>query len=191
MGNGIDPRFDPAFQRGYKPKPGETAHKRVKPASGQTTVTAQAVPTPVARPAESLSAVSDEVVWADDEPELEQVTTPTPPAGQAESLETAAMVYDYREDAPALLAQIETAPRRNPYFLALWIMAIGFIVLAIFLYVMSVVSSYSGTSTNGADVFQLVFSQLGWMLATPLITVGLATLVLLVLIQALRHRSRR
>jgi hypothetical protein len=182
VGNDIDPRFDPAFQRGYKPKPGERLRTRVRPAPQVTNP-----PGPAATPSRPVSSASDEVPWADDEPEPEAV----PPAHVVEVVSGVAVEQDYVEEGAPLLAGVETAPRRNRYFLTLWVMAVGFIALGILLYVMSVATSYTTTNTNGSDVVQLVFSQLGWMLAAPLITVGLLTLVVLVLIQALRPRVRR
>ncbi len=182
MGNDIDPRFDPAFQRGYKPKPGERSRTHVRPPQQVTTPpgVAPALPRPV-------SPASDEVPWPDDEPEPEVV----PPAFVVEVVPGAAVEQDFAAEGVNILAGVETTPRRNRYFLALWVMGIGFVALGILLYVMSVATSYTTTNTSGSDVVQLVFSQLGWMLAAPLITVGLLTLVVLVLIQALRPRTRR
>ncbi len=180
MGNDIDPRFDPAFQRGYKPKPGERLRTRVRPQQ-VTSPPGTTAPRPVS------PASDDEVPWADDEAEPEAV----PPVHVIEVVSGVTVERDYEEEGAVLLAGVETAPRRNRYFLALWVMSIGFIALGILLYVMSVATSYTTTNTNGSDVVQLVFSQLGWMLAAPLITVGLLTLVVLVLIQALRPRVRR
>lgn len=181
MAEDFDPRFDPAFQRGYKPAPGERSRTRAN-TSRPPVASASAPPAPT--PIRPLSSPEDEVEWADDEsePELE-VAVPVDVLVEP--------AYVARFDAPSLLAQVETAPRRNPYFLGLWIMGFGFIVLGILLYVMSVATSYTTSNTTGADVVQLIFSQLGWMLAAPLITVGLLTLVVLVLIQGLRARPAR
>ncbi|WP_426517953.1 hypothetical protein ACPPVQ_01615 [Diaminobutyricibacter sp. McL0618] len=186
MGNDIDPRFDPAFQRGYKPKPGERARTRVRPDQPTQQVASPpgSAPVPAPRP---VSSAADEVPWPDDEPEPDTV----PPARIIEVVSGEEVERDYADEGAILLAGVETAPRRNRYFLALWVMGIGFVALGILLYVMSVATSYTTTNTNGSDVVQLVFSQLGWMLAAPLITVGLLTLVVLVLIQALRPRPRR
>jgi hypothetical protein len=142
--------------------------------------------TAVPAPPRPHSPASDEVPWPDDEPEAEVMTVRV-----VEGDSGAVVEQDFIDEGVSIFAGVETAPRRNRYFLALWAMAIGFIVLGILLYVMSVATSYTTTNTNGSDVVQLVFSQLGWMLAAPLITVGLLTLVVLVLIQALRPRVRR
>ena len=61
------------------------------------------------------------------------------------------------------------------------------VVLGIVLYSVSVSLSYSA-ATPSSDVGTLVISQLGWMLAGPLITIGLATLVALLFLTALAGR---
>ncbi|MGH1550337.1 hypothetical protein ACRAWB_14655 [Leifsonia poae] len=88
---------------------------------------------------------------------------------------------------PGALARLDVSPRRNPLILALWIVGGGFVLLGIVLYCISVTSSYSGP-TPSSDVGSLVFAQLGWMLAGPLITVGLLTLVGLLFLNALAGR---
>ena len=85
------------------------------------------------------------------------------------------------------LARLELNPKRNPYILALWIIGAGFVVLGIALYCISVTASYSGP-TPSSDVGSLVFAQLGWMLAGPLITAGLLTLVGLLFLTAIAGR---
>ncbi|WP_431279112.1 hypothetical protein [Leifsonia poae] len=87
----------------------------------------------------------------------------------------------------SILDRVDVSPKRNPYFLALWILGGGFIVLGIVLYAVSVYTSYTSSSTE-LDLTTLVFSQIGWMLAAPLVSVGLATIVALVLLSALRAR---
>jgi hypothetical protein len=66
----------------------------------------------------------------------------------------------------------------------------GFVVLGVVLYSVSVSLSYAGP-TPSTDVGALVLSQLGWMLAGPLITIGLATIVALLFLTALAGRRRR
>jgi hypothetical protein len=88
---------------------------------------------------------------------------------------------------PGFLDRIDTSPRTNRRVLALWIIGAGFVVLGIGLYVVSVFTSYTNPTPN-SDVSGLVFSQLGWMLAGPLVTVGLATLVTMTLLTAFTAR---
>ena len=104
MGNDIDPRFDPAFQRGYKPKPGERSRTRVRPPEQVTSPPGRA---PVAPRA--VSPASDEVPWPDDEAEAEVV-----PAGHiVEVVSGVAVEQDYADEGAGFLAGVDTAPRRN------------------------------------------------------------------------------
>ena len=73
---------------------------------------------------------------------------------------------------------------------SVWIVGAGLVVLGIVLYSVSVSLSYTG-STPSTDVGSLVISQLGWMLAGPMITIGLATLVGLLFLTALAGRRTR
>jgi hypothetical protein len=188
---GFDPRYDPAFQRGYQPGPGERTRTRVRadapeaafrrPSSllrgpedrsaGEPAGRTWAVPLPEELPADTGTAAPVRA---------EQGAEPSPsPAPEASA-----------GAATAGLARIEVDPRRNPLVLALWIVGPGLVVLGIVLYCISVTSSYNGpTPTN--DVGSLVFAQLGWMLAGPLITVGLLTVVGLLFLTALAGRRPR
>ncbi|MFF9564601.1 hypothetical protein ACF1AJ_14740 [Leifsonia sp. NPDC014704] len=184
--DGFDPRFDPAFQRGYQPQPGERARTRVR---------ADAPDSAYRRPSSLLRTREDSV--------------PATPSEPLTPYEEAALSLD--EGRPALpeqlepgtsapqtvvvasagaLSGVELNPRRNPFLLALWLIGGGFVVLGIVLYAVSVTSSYSGP-TPSTDVGALVFAQLGWMLAGPLITVGLLTLVALLFLTALSGRRMR
>ncbi|WP_431245953.1 hypothetical protein [Leifsonia xyli] len=180
---GFDPRFDPSFQRGYQPQPGERTRTRVRgeapdpsyrrPAPAlRTAETPMVEPAPFEREA-SVASVDpiDAVSWAPEE---------------APALTNAAVVVAQ----PGILSRLEVSPRRNVLILALWIVGVGFVVLGIVLYCISVTSSYSGP-TPSSDVGSLVFAQLGWMLAGPLITVGLLTVVGLLFLNALAGRGAR
>ncbi len=183
---GLDPRYDPAFQRGYRPQPGERPRTRVRgtsviPTNTGTSAAAAAgsvprSPDPVEHPAPraepSIATVGS---WEASEPF--QPIPPAPPVAVTGAGGTTAS-----RSGP--LDRLDTSPRTNRYFLALWIIGAGFVVLGIVLYAVSVFTSYT-SPTPSADVSGLVFSQLGWMLAGPLVTVGLATLVALLLLTAL------
>ncbi|WP_374009085.1 hypothetical protein [Leifsonia sp. LS-T14] len=180
---GFDPRFDPSFQRGYQPKPGERQQTRVRgdaPDSAYRrpgSVLQRPVEPPVESPVPSQ-------LDADRAPISVEYDTDPMPASLA-GAESAYVVA-----GPGLLAHVDVNPRRNPLILTLWIIGAGFVVLGIVLYCISVTSSYSGP-TPSSDVGSLVFAQLGWMLAGPLITVGLLTLVGLLFLTALAGRSAR
>lgn len=184
--DGFDPRFDPAFQRGYQPQPGERARTRVR---------TDAPDSAFRRPSSLLRTQGDSTRATPSDPltPYEEAALsldegrPVPP----DQLEAGAPAAQTVVVASAgALSGIELNPRRNPFILALWLIGGGFVVLGIVLYCVSVTSSYSGP-TPSTDVGALVFAQLGWMLAGPLITVGLLTLVGLLFLTALSGRRMR
>lgn len=108
-------------------------------------------------------------------------------AAAAEALPPAGAGMPVPVPGAGFFDRIDTSPRTNRRVLALWIIGAGLVVLGIVLYVVSVFTSYTNPTPN-SDVSGLVFSQLGWMLAGPLVTVGLATLVTMTLLTALTAR---
>ncbi|WP_158868422.1 hypothetical protein [Leifsonia sp. AG29] len=176
---GFDPRYDPAFQRGYRALPGESPRTRRRP------LPLDDQPPRPSRPAWGLG---DDELDAAESPSMAIASLPEVAAEPARAIEPE------REPAPAvvvaapgLLDRIELSPRRNPVMLALWIVGAGFVVVGIVLYCVSVTVSYAGPTPN-SDVGSLVFAQLGWMLAGPLITVGLVTIVGLLFLTAVAGR---
>lgn len=217
----FDPRYDPEFQRGYRPQPGERARTRVRdaatraepaadaaastaaarrPAAGTAAATALERPSqrpvghtpPAPEPVPFIDAPASSAVVAPDswetEVERERAVVERERAvaererGTAQPSDVVAYAGVAPEFAPArrggILDAVDFSPRRNRAVLILWLVGAGLVALGILLYVMSVFTSYTNP-TSSADVTGLVFSQLGWMLAGPLITVGLATLVVL------------
>lgn len=173
---GFDPRFDPSFQRGYQPQPGERPQTRVR---------GDAPDSAYRRPASLLQQRPVDPPIEEDRPPIAVEYDSDLALTAAPSAEPAYVVA-----APGVLARLDVSPRRNPLILTLWIVGAGFVVLGIVLYCISVTSSYSGP-TPSSDVGSLVFAQLGWMLAGPLITVGLLTLVGLLFLTALAGRRPR
>ena len=189
---GFDPRYDPAFQRGYRAQPGERARTRVRavtpaPARDRPRADARAAaPAPEAAdsaweatvsPAGELPVPSDPVSF------IAEAPTPAPQAAAEPAPAVVAV--------PSLLAGAELSPRRNPLMLALWITGAGLVVLGIVIYAVAVNASYT-TSYNGAagDVGMQVLTQIGWVLAGPMITIGFATLVALLFLTAIAARRR-
>jgi hypothetical protein len=167
---GFDPRYDPAFQRGYQPRPGEQAQTRVR---------ADAPDSAYRRPSSLLPRPEEDI-------EPEPMQEPALPVSVPD-LDLPPQPASPPTAAPSLLDRLDTSPRRNPFMLALWLVGIGLVVLGIVLYSVSVTASYNGP-TPSTDVTGLVFAQLGWMLAGPLITVGLLTIVGLLFLTALAGR---
>jgi hypothetical protein len=198
-GPDIDPHYDPAFQRGYRPRPGERPRTRIRDDAQAVDTSAYRRPAAGDEPTVIPFASTDRDVRPDRvaDPEAAYPEPSDPLAAQLEALnvdiEPAASAD---EPAPvavgtvgSILDRVDVSPRRNPFFLTLWILGGGFVVLGIVLYAVSVYTSYTSSSTE-LDLTTLVFSQIGWMLAGPLVTVGLATIVSLVLLTALRSRPR-
>lgn len=222
----FDPRYDPAFQRGYQPKPGERPRTRVRDAGagGAAPAASSPVASSASRPASS--PFERQAQWSVERAvtaSAAAVSPPSPPSAptstasassstEAPASRPAAVVPDSweteveRERADAeltayglavpenvavrrggILEAIDFSPRRNRAVLTLWLVGAGLVALGIVLYVMSVFTSYTNP-TSSADVTGLVFSQLGWMLAGPLITVGLATLMVLLGLTLLSSR---
>ncbi|MDQ1583376.1 MAG: hypothetical protein QOF36_1430 [Microbacteriaceae bacterium] len=184
----FDPRFDPAFQRGYRPKAGDTMRVERRPAAEpkQTAELQQARPQQAQppQPAESRSPV--EPPRRPSENPLATVKVVIPEPADEPGLEQASAEGWGDEDARGPL--ITPALSRNPSVLALWIIGAGSIVIGVVLYLVSATMSTSG---SGSDQFQMALYQLGWVFATPLVTVGLATIVGLLFLSAVRSLSAR
>ncbi|MDN4613774.1 hypothetical protein P5G50_04840 [Leifsonia sp. F6_8S_P_1B] len=169
---GFDPRYDPAFQRGYTPRPGEVARTRTRAPGSRSTA--------AARPRrwdgdDDRARYDDRDGFFDGGNDEQPAVAEAAPAG-------APVVF--AAPAPGLLDRLDISPRRNRWMLALWLVGAGFVVLGIVFYCISVSISYAGPAPGG-DVGSLVIAQLGWMLAAPLVTVGLLTLVALLFLTAL------
>ena len=210
-GRGFDPRFDPAFQRGYRPRPGEQTRTRMRgvPTGPDAAGDGSAPTAPAVAPGASagLRASGTATSPASAAWEAETVGVPTSieygdgtrplvapehaaaadRAAAADALPPAGAGMPVPAPGAGFLDRIDTSPRTNRRVLALWIIGAGLVVLGIVLYVVSVFTSYTNPTPN-SDVSGLVFSQLGWMLAGPLVTVGLATLVTMTLLTALTAR---
>ncbi|GIT81332.1 hypothetical protein LLS1_30010 [Leifsonia sp. LS1] len=185
---GFDPRYDPAFQRGYRPQPGERPRTTVRSASGTAASGRVASGARTASPTSSARDVSplDDIAAAGTaDTSWEQSAEPV--TGPAVAPYAAAPAVP----APSPLASVELSPRRNPYMLALWIVGAALVVLGVVVYAVAANTSYTNNySGTGSDVATQVFIQIGWVLAGPMITIGFATLVALLFLTALTGRRR-
>lgn len=183
---GIDPRYDPQFQRGYRPQPGERARTRLRAAPEASVATEDDRREEEDRAPVEAASLSIAPV---DVPRVTPAARPPAEPGLDRAYASPAPApSSVPSSAAGILDRLELSPRRNPLMLALWLVSGGFVVLGIVLYSVSVSLSYTG-STPSTDVGSLVISQLGWMLAGPLITVGLLTLVALLFLTALAGRG--
>lgn len=80
---------------------------------------------------------------------------------------------------------------RNPYFLALWIVAIVFILAGVALEWRSVVLADYGYSSPGTVTLEAVIQQLTWTIAPIMIGVGALTIVALLFWQGMHWRPSR
>lgn len=193
----FDPRYDPAFQRGYLPQPGERTRTRVRTVAPDAT--REQAPAD-GRSAAQAAADRGESAWetaaypvpAPAAPAY-TVVVPQPPAPVAlpDAASAAGIEPFAAVPAPGLFAGAELSPRRNPLMLALWLVGGGLVVLGVVIYAVAVNASYTVSASGlGADVGMQVLTQIGWVLAGPMITIGIATLVALLFVTALARRNR-
>jgi hypothetical protein len=121
----IDPRFDPAFQRGFDQS--IPIEEFVPPPAPKKTTVAPSVPVPVAAPAAAVVPAR---------PPAEAL----PPFGENDETLGSATT---KPDAPA---DLDSSPSRNPYLLFLGIIAIALVAAGVWLFVQS------GDAFNSRDV---------------------------------------
>ncbi|KQV06481.1 hypothetical protein [Leifsonia sp. Root112D2] len=173
----IDPRYDPAFQRGYQGPAAEDPRRRgaaSEPAGPSEQAPAAAVPMtqdPVAREAHSS----------------------VPPRSETDlDLDDAGTDACGTEIAAAPLRDGRPPLRTNPYAYALGVMGVLFVIGGIGIEGTTTYSSLSGQNGFSAPgVSSMIMQNVSYVLAGPLITVGLAILAGLVFLAGSRWRSRR
>lgn len=170
--NGIDPRYDPVFQRGYRGATAEApAPRRPPPDIAGPTAREPAAKVPIVRQP-AASVVPAGVADIDDD------TQSNPDA-------------DGVEGDAASPDDILPPLRANPYVYALGIMGILFVVAGIGVEVVISSVTFSRNGFESTSVSFLIAQNVGYMLTGPLITVGLAILAGLVFFAGSRWRLRR
>ena len=186
----FDPRFDPAFQRGYKPKPGEAvrvrqpravepapeAPSRAEPGAASRSAPIQSSrmrgqpsrrtvePDPLGIERAHLAAIA--------EAELASYDPPTLQAPQ-----------ERFDEAESLQVQVETEPAVNVFVIVLWLIAGIFTVVGTILLISAV---YALVTSSPINAFDRTMDELGIYLSAPLLTVGLGTAVGLLFLSAVR-----
>jgi hypothetical protein len=166
--SGVDPRFDPAFQRGFDP----------------TVPIEESVPPPVSR---KLAAIAPTPVAA---PVV--ATTPASATAPEPSPTPKHEVVDESEaqaaDEPQADGTVEVSPSRNPFLLFLGIIAVALVATGIWLFVRS------GDAFNS----KVVRSQGDYMSLTATIDIapfiallGAATAIGVLFVFAAKYRGRR
>ncbi|MBT2516759.1 hypothetical protein J7E29_04895 [Streptomyces sp. ISL-90] len=178
---GIDPRFDPRFQRGYVPSPESDGGAAVEtpPPKVMRPARAAALPVPPA-PGRlpPIAAKSTEPVE-----QAEHVATPPkrPEVGSADAAEPVSSGEIAAFDEP----EPDTITRR--WIVAAWVVAIGALGLGFWLFwsVAGDRGMYYGSSS-----IDPVLQQAAWTIAPPLMQAGGIGVVVLLAWQAIR-RARR
>ncbi len=172
--DGYDPRFDPAFQRGFE---GDTAFPPRQAPSRPAPAAERIAPPPVVAPGEQQARV-----FAD---------------AQAQSRAQVRTAQDpYAEDAPPVRRRSDAEPierfdtpqaplRTNPFLIALLLIAIALIGGG--LLIGSRLDAWYDDAPNGPGFFVLYSLQYGVPLA---IAVGIATVIGVLFVFALRWRGR-
>ncbi|MEJ3405355.1 hypothetical protein WDJ51_11465 [Rathayibacter sp. YIM 133350] len=173
---GIDPRFDPRFQRGYDPE------RHDRPARG-TDSERPLFSSSLKNPTGGIGVGTPGVL----PPARDR---PAPDAGRPVVDETEADA-DLDADADAEDADAATHPgpdRRNPFLIALWVVSAVLVVAGAWFIVQaaSTPTSRFVPSLTAGDIF----IQTAWTVAPTAVGVGLAAMVALTLFHALHWRGR-
>jgi hypothetical protein len=174
--DGYDPRFDPAFQRGFE---GETALSPRQAQTAPATSASRSVisPPPGLAPAEQQAQVFSQAQGRDHG---------QPPARQGEGLRPRSPHVEPERDAPDRLAPAPAPLRSNPFLIAVLVLAIALIGAGV-LIGSRIDLWYDDVSPDGPGFGLLNMLQFGAPLA---IILGLATVIAVLVILALRWRGR-
>lgn len=184
--DGFDPRYDPAFQRGYHPQPGERSRTRVRAVAAAPVRERPRTEVDVDDAFPAAAASSWEAADVVESAPLDLPGASFPVSSSLPETAAAPVVV-----TAGLLAGAELSPRRNPLMLALWIVGAGLVVLGVVIYAVAVNASYTTSYTGtGGDIGMQVLTQIGWVLAGPMITIGIATMVALLFLTAIVGRRR-
>jgi hypothetical protein len=170
----FDPRHDPIYQRGYHE--GASAPESARADIAQPVVVRKA-DVPVRAPSQQQPAP---VRSTPPRASAEMRPSPTEQPDETGAL----LVPGAGEEVPQPEAQ------RNPYFVALWIIAPVLVVAGIGLEWRSVALADYGYASSPGDVpLEAIIQQLTWVVAPIMITVGLLTMVALLFWRAVHWRS--
>jgi hypothetical protein len=165
-GKNIDPRYDPAFQRGYQGAP----------------VATSVAPAPITQEHAAPASVSPGPV----------TSVPTAPAGDLDGATQTHPDADASDNTVPPLRDTPPPLRTNPYIYALGIMGVVFVVGGIGIELWTSYSSMSASGGyEGTPVSTMIAQNVAYVVTGPLITVGLAILAGLLFFAGVRWRSRR
>ena len=122
--------------------------------------------------------------------ELAAFLTPAADSQPATSVGPTDIASEPAPEAAELFDQFEP---RNPFIIALWIIGPALIIGGPILQARSIYESYRGNngSFNSDDIpFEVVLQQLTYSVVPSMFVVGLATVIGLLFVEAIRWRSR-
>lgn len=181
--DGIDPRFDPTFQRGFRPDSRRSDSSRRERSRRE----------PVARSAPDRAAHESTLPPKQAQaPAQAPKQVPIPPVSPPNAADSAAGSTIDEDDGTDLVSMTPPA-RFNPYIVALWVIGIILVVAgAGFLFWAQTISRMSGGyDPNQGVPIEIILANLAYSVSGPMVAVGLATLIGLIFLRAVGHRSVR
>jgi hypothetical protein len=191
----IDPRYNAAFQRAYQ-GPDAVAADSVRPSgrpivrSPRSAEPAAAVPRAAPEAPEPARTVpSDESDWLGESGEALDLEVQS---SRVSDSDESALSEGHSRPTEELSARPGPPARENPYFTALWVIAIVFVAGGVIFQVWAQLTSFAGTFERPGTVpIQSVIVDVAFAVCGPAITVGLATIVALLFVRALGVRRVR
>jgi hypothetical protein len=180
----IDPRFDPAFQRGFDPS--IPIEKYVPPRQPRRTapppveLAVAAPPAPAAPPA--ATAAPAPAVSAPASTEPKPAAQPAAIVGEVETADTEPDVEAPADDAP------ESSSLRNPFLLFLGIIAVALIAVGVWLFVRSG-ESFNTTQVRSQGDYMTLTATIN--MAPFIALLGAATAIGVLFVFAARWKRRR
>lgn len=167
--SGIDPRFDPRFQRGYVPDPAEAREQRGAPSDATTT------PAPTPAPMPSRTAL---------EPAI-----PARPASRVTQEDAPAPPEPVDPDALAVFDEVDDEPSpADPWFLAAWAVAVLAVVIGGAFWWAGMMAENPFSGVNQSDRW---LQYVGWVVAPPLVEGGLIGIVAMLVWTGIRRARRQ
>jgi len=180
---GIDPRFDPRFQRGYQPSPDEAA-------STDGPVETDAAPPAAERePAAPRVAVPPQPAAPAARPDLEWSRRPSERGTAAEPEPGLEPGLDEDDAFPAEFTEDDDEPSpADPWFLAAWGVAVIAIVVGLAFWWAGLMAENPFSGVGQSDRW---LQYVGWIVAPSLIQGGLIGLVAMLVWTGIRWTRRR
>jgi hypothetical protein len=166
--SGVDPRFDPAFQRGFDPAIPITEY--VPPPIPRKSTASPPSPVPISVTAPVPAA------------------TPSPPAAQTPTAEASDESETSTADEPRAEGAPDVSASRNPFLLFLGIIAVALVATGIWLFVRSG-DAFNSTVVRSQGDFMSLTATID--IAPFIALLGAATAIGVLFVFAAKYRGRR